>query len=71
MAHTNIAIVDIGEVLSPTYIPDNTAPPTRASLSPIDFAITIHITPILAAVPKDVPIIIDIAEQSKKVATTK
>ena len=53
---TRIALVDIGEHLSPKYEPARTAPPVRRVFISIACPIVAHITPIVAAVPNAVPV---------------
>ena len=65
------ALVETGEHLSPKSEPASIAPPTITGFIPIDFAIVIHITPIVAEVPKDVPIRNETRQLSKNVISTK
>ena len=53
---TSRALVDTGEHLSPKKAPDKTAPPVSIGLTPIVEPMEAQITPIVAEVPKDVPV---------------
>ena len=61
----------MGEHLSPKYRPEIIAPPTITVLISKDFAIVIHTIPIVPTVPKDVPVIKDIAEHNKNANNIK
>jgi hypothetical protein len=53
---TSNALVDTGEHPSPKKAPDKTAPPVSIGLTPIVEPMEAQITPIVAEVPKDVPV---------------
>jgi len=71
MDATRSALVDTGEHLSPKNMPDNTAPPVKTGLTFIAAPKDAQITPIVAALPKDVPVSIDIPLFNKKVIRRK
>ncbi len=64
---TRSALVETGEHLSPKYAPATMAPPVSKGETPRVCAIVLHITPIVAAVPKAVPVRKDKRQLSKKV----
>ena len=53
---TRRALVDTGEHLSPKYTPQIIAPPIGSGDRPMDTATLIQIVPIVAEVPKAVPV---------------
>ena len=65
---TRSALVETGEHLSPKNMPESTAPPESIGLMPMAFAIVIQITPIVAALPNDVPVRKEINELMTKTA---
>ena len=64
------ALVLIGEHRSPQNAPEITAPPEIRIGMPILLAIVIHITPIVADVPKAVPVRNETKAHSKKQIST-
>ena len=62
MSAISSALVDTGEHLSPKKIPDITAPPVSTGESPSAFPAVIEITPMVAALPNDVPVRNDTSE---------
>ncbi len=58
----------MGEQRSPKYAPASTAPPASSSFAPIEAAIVMHTTPMVAAVPNDVPVRKDIRPHRRKMA---
>ena len=69
-SETRSALVETGEHLSPKYEPPKTAPPIITGSMPNDFAIVMQMTPIVADVPKAVPVKKDIAQHRRKVSIT-
>src|SRR5574344_2225403 len=65
------ALVDMGEQRSPKKAPPRMAPPRYTGLMPITLPILMVMTPIVAAVPKEVPVSRDNRQLSKKVITKK
>ena len=70
-AETNNALVETGEHLSPKKAPDKTAPPTKLISIPMLVAKTPQMPPIVAAVPKAVPVSMDTQQFNKNVITKK
>ena len=68
---TSSALVETGLQRSPKNTPDSTAPPTRVISSPMPAAMVEQITPMVAAVPKAVPVSTDTMALSKKVISKK
>ncbi len=68
---TRRVLVDTGEQLSPKKAPDIIALPAITGLTPIVWAMAIQIAPIVAAVPKDVPIRKDTKQFNKKARRIK
>ena len=68
---TSSALVETGEQRSPKSTPDRTAPPIRRMSTPIAPPIVAQITPMVAALPKEVPIRTDTAQLSRKVIRRK
>ena len=68
---TNKALVDIGEQRSPKYMPEREAPPSRAGSIPMILPIVMQMTPIVAIVPKDVPVRNDTKQFRRKVMSKK
>ena len=66
---TSRVLVDTGEHRSPKKAPDIAAPPARARLISIVWAMAIQMAPIVAAVPKEVPIRKDTRLFNKKVSS--
>ena len=66
-----MALVDIGDHRSPTKIPDITAPAVKSGETPSDAPIVIEITPMVATVPKDVPVRTESSVFAKKMRTRK
>ena len=71
MDATRSALVETGEHLSPKYTPDNIAPPVKRGSTFITAPIEAQITPIVAAVPKEVPVNMDIPLFSRKTIRRK
>ena len=68
---TRRALVDTGEHRSPKNMPERIAPPESMGFTSMAFAIVIHITPVVAAVPKDVPVRKEIKELTMKTIARK
>ena len=68
MSATRRALVDTGEHLSPKKMPERMAPPVRAGLMPRALPMVMHITPIVATLPNDVPVRKDIKEFMRNAA---
>ena len=68
---TRIALLESGEHLSPKKQPEITAPPLITGLTPAVPAIVILITPIVAAVPNEVPVIKETRQFIKKMVTIR
>ncbi len=56
MVATRRALVETGDMRSPTYAPERMAPPMSTGSTPIVTPIVMQITPMVAAVPNDVPV---------------
>ena len=65
---TKRALVDTGEHLSPKKIPESIAPPENIGFTPIAFESVIHMMPMVAALPKEVPVKKEISEFIRKTA---
>ena len=63
--------MDTGEQRSPKNTPDSTAPPASTGLNPMAWAMLMQITPIVAAVPKAVPVRTDTPQFIQKAKSTK
>ena len=63
---TKRALVETGEQRSPKKTPDKTAPPTRSMGMFMAAAIVVQITPMVAAVPKAVPVRKETAQFRRK-----
>ena len=61
-------LVETGDQRSPKKAPAKIAPPTSMGLSPMVLAMVIHTTPMVAAVPKEVPVSTDTPQLSKKLS---
>ena len=61
----------MGDQRSPKKAPASAAPPASSSGTPIPEAIETQMEPIVAAVPKDVPVMTETRQQSRKVMRTK
>ena len=68
---TKRVLVDTGEQRSPKKAPDMIAPPAITGLTPIVWAMAIQIAPMVAAVPKAVPIRKDTRQFNKKARRIK
>ena len=68
---TSRALVDTGEHRSPKNTPDRTAPPTSTGFSPMAPEMLMQITPMVAAVPKAVPVRTDTPQFIKKAKSRK
>ena len=66
---TSRALVDMGEQRSPKYAPASTAPPASSSFAPMERAMVMHTTPMVAEVPNDVPVRNDMRPHSRKMAS--
>ena len=69
--HTSWALEDMGEQRSPKKLPERTAPPVRAGSRPAALDISMQITPMVLAVPNEVPVRKDIMEHRRNVHSTK
>lgn len=67
---TSSALVDMGDALSPKYAPDTIAPPRSTGSAPIAIPIVMLITPMVAAVPKAVPVSSETPQFSIKLMST-
>ena len=65
------ALVDIGEQRSPKKAPPKIAPPRYTGLIPITLPILIVITPMVAAVPKEVQVKSESRQFKRNVITKK
>ena len=65
---TKSALVDTGEHLSPKKMPESIAPPENTGFTPMAFASVMQMTPMVAAVPKEVPVKNEISEFIRKTA---
>ena len=63
---TSKALVDIGEQRSPIYTPAKIAPPAYTAGICILLVMVMQITPMVAAVPKEVPMSIEMKPHNKK-----
>mgnify|MGYP007066589739 CR=1 FL=1 len=63
--------MDTGEHRSPKKIPDTTAPPVNSGFTPMADPMVIQTTPMVAAVPKDVPVSTETAQFNKKLSSKK
>ena len=61
----------MGEQRSPKKLPERMAPPVRAGFRPAALDMSIQMTPMVLAVPKEVPVRKDIREHSRNVHSTK
>ena len=62
---TKSALVEKGEQRSPKNAPDRMAPPSRG-LVPAEIPMLMQMTPMVAEVPKEVPVSTEIPQQSRK-----
>ena len=69
--HISWALDDMGEQRSPKKLPERMAPPVRRGLRPAALEMSIQMTPMVLAVPKEVPVRKDMAEHRRKVQSTK
>ena len=69
--HISWALEDMGEQRSPKKLPERMAPPVRKELKPAAFDMSMHMTPMVLAVPKEVPVRKDMEEHRRKVQSTK
>lgn len=71
IAATNKALVETGEQRSPKKTPERIAPPVSTGETPIAVPIAAQITPIVAAVPKEVPVSTERPQLSRKLISRK
>ena len=60
-----------GDILSPKYAPDTTAPAVAASGASSAMAVPINATPMVPADPHEVPVAIDIAAVARNAVSTR
>ena len=63
---TKSALVEKGEQRSPKNAPDRMAPPRSRGLVPAEIPMLMQMTPMVAEVPKEVPVSTEIPQQSRK-----
>ena len=68
---TSSALVETGEQRSPKYTPESTAPPVSTMGTPMARPSAAQITPMVAAVPKDVPVSTESRQLSRNTMTRK
>ena len=68
MAGARFVVSDKGEILSPKYAPDTTAPAVMGNDISIPVATPINATPTVAAVVQELPILIATTAQIRHVA---
>ena len=68
---TSSALVETGEHRSPKKTPERIEPPVKTGLIPSAEAIVAQTTPIVAAVPNEVPVKKDMAQLSRNVIRRK
>ena len=68
---TSAALDDMGEQRSPKKLPERMAPPMRAGLTPMAVPMAMQMTPMVAAVPNELPMSIDMPQHKRKVAGTR
>lgn len=71
IAATSRALVDTGEQRSPKKTPERIAPPVSTGETSMAVPIAAQMTPIVAAVPKEVPVRTEITQLSRKVISRK
>ena len=59
--------MDTGEQRSPKNAPESTAPPVRITGTPMTLPMVAQMTPMVAAVPKEVPVSTDTPAFKRKV----
>ena len=64
-------VSESGDILSPKYAPDTTAPATIGSGAPSPEAIPIKATPMVPAEPHDVPVQMDTIAVTRNAVTIK
>ena len=70
-ADTSRALVDMGEHRSPKKDPDRMDPAESTGLSPMVLAMVMQMAPMVAAVPKEVPVRKDIPAHRRKASRGK
>ncbi len=68
IAGARLVVSDNGDILSPKYAPDNTAPATMPKGIPIAWPIPIKAIPTVAEVVQELPVAIEIMAQMTTVA---
>ena len=70
VAAARFVVSDMGDILSPKKAPDTTAPAIRADGTPTLMPTPYRARPIVAMLPKDVPVQSDMTEHSRNVSGT-
>ena len=68
MAGARFVVSERGDILSPKYAPEMIAPAARGSGISSPIAMPMRATPIVPAVPQDVPVATEVMEQIRRVA---
>ena len=71
MAGARLVVSERGDILSPKYAPESTAPATTGKGKLRPCPIPISATPIVPAVPQEVPVAMEVMEQMMSVAGRK
>ena len=67
---TSSALVETGEQRSPKKLPERTAPPSHSGSAPMERPTVMQMAPMVAAVPKEVPVSMETPQFKRNVITT-